>query len=446
MKKAEIFVLGGGPAGIVAALTAKKHNRDKKVILVKKQEKSLIPCGIPYIFYQLNSVNDDIMSDKSLIENDIKIIVDEVLEINSGEKEVIFKSGKKNNYDKLILATGSKPKKLDIEGSEMKGVWYVKKDYEYIRKMKEAANKSKNIAIIGGGFIGVEFADELSNINGSNITIFESSFGLLSSSFNKQYSEKIKKILTKKGVKIETNCIIKKLEKKNNQILLKYNNGQSKIDMVIISIGSIPEVELAKKIGLDMGEYGAIKVNSYQETSLRNVYAIGDCSETNCSLVNKCIPTMLASTACYEARIVANNIYNKNKNIKNNGVLSVFSTSINNHAFASVGLTESQARNNEIDYYTSSSIATNHHPGKLQKTEKIEIKLIISKENNKIIGAQVDGPESVGEIINIIALAIQKDMTIYDLELLQIATHPLLTPSPTVYPLIAAVNLIVPKE
>ena len=132
--KTDILIIGGGPAGVVAAITAKKHYPLKEVALIRKEDKSVIPCGIPYIFSRLDSVEKNIMSDQPLIDNRINLIAQEVIEIKPEQKQVLLKNKEVFDYDKLILALGSAPELISIVGEEKEGVWLVKKEFNYLQK------------------------------------------------------------------------------------------------------------------------------------------------------------------------------------------------------------------------------------------------------------------------------------------------------------------------
>ncbi len=439
MTKTDILIIGGGPAGIVAAVAAKKNNPTKKIMLVRDKEKGIIPCGIPYIFSRLDSVEKNLMPDKSLEANKVDLLIDRAVKIDTIRKILNLKSGKKINYDKLILSTGSEPILIPIKGINKKGVWLIKKDFEYLKKLRKAVLKSKNIVIIGGGFIGVELAEELSSINGLNISIIEKLDHCLITTFDKEFVIVAEEKLKQKGVKIYTKCTAEEIAGKNKAESVKLVDGRNiPADLVILSIGAKPNADLAKEAGIKIGEYGGIKVNKYMETNRKGIFAVGDCAETKCFLTKKYIPIMLASTACYEARIAAANLYKKENLIANNGTLGVFSTFVDGLIIGIAGLNEKKAKEEEFDIVVGVSKASNHHPGTLPNTQKIEVKLIFSKFSGKLLGGQIIGSESAGEMINILALAIQREMTVYDFDTLQIATHPLLTASPTVYPLIIA--------
>lgn len=445
MAKTNILIIGGGPAGIVAAVTARKNNPTKKITLVREKEKGVIPCGIPYIFDRLNSVEEDLMPDKPLEINKINLLIDKATKIDSSNKKVYFENNKQLNYDKLILATGSKSTLIPIKGIDKKGIWQIKKDFEYLKKLRQAVFKSKNIVIIGGGFIGVELAEELSKIKRLNISIIEKSEHCLSTTFDEEFTALAEEKLKEKGVKIHTNAAVEEIMGEVKVEAVKLKNKKIPADLVIISIGAKPNSDLAKEAEIKLGEHNGIKVNNYMETDIKNVFAIGDCAETRCLLTNKYIPVMLASNACHEARITAANLYKKGNLIKNEGTLAVFSTSINGLAMGATGLNEKTAKDVGLKIVVGESESPNHHPGALPNTENIKVKLIFSKSSGKLLGGQVVGPESVGEMINILALAIQKEATIYNFDTLQIATHPLLTAAPTVYPLITAAQSVLDK-
>ncbi|MBN1258836.1 FAD-dependent oxidoreductase [Candidatus Peregrinibacteria bacterium] len=441
MAKTDILIIGGGPAGIVAAVTARKNNPAKKIILVREKEKGVIPCGIPYIFNRLDSVEKDLMPDKPLEVNKINLLIDKVTRISPANKKVYFENSRQLNYDKLILASGSEPTLIPIKGIDKKGVWHIKKDFEYLKKFRKAVLQSKNIVIIGGGFIGVELAEELSAVKTLNITIVEKLEHCLITTFDEDFSIAVEEKLKEKGVKIYTNANVEDIMGKNKVEAIKLNNRKIPADLVVLSIGAKPDVNLAKEAGIKLGKCGGVKVNEYMETSCKNIFAAGDCVETRCLLTQKYIPIMLASTACHEARIAAANLYKKEKLIKNNGTLSVFSTSVNGLTIGIAGLNEKKAKEEKFDVVIGKSESPNHHPGVLPHTQNIKVKLIFSKSSGELLGGQIMGPESVGEMINILALAIQKKTTIYNFGTLQIATHPLLTAAPTVYPLITAAQL-----
>ncbi|MBU1037046.1 FAD-dependent oxidoreductase [Patescibacteria group bacterium] len=438
--KTDILIIGGGPSGIVAATTARKNYPSKQIILIRKEKQAVIPCGIPYIFYRLNSVEQNLMSDQSLSDNKINLVIGEVIEIKPREKKIIIKNGDILSYDKLILALGSEPQLIPIPGIEKRGIWLVKKDFEYLKKFRQKVLKSKKVVIIGGGFIGVEFAEELSSIKRLDISIIEKLDHCLITNFNKDFAIAAEEKLKNKGVKLFTKRTVREIGGNKEAEYVELDNGEKlPADIIILSIGAQPNIDLAKKAGIKTEEKGGIWVDEYLRTNISDVFAIGDCAQTKDFISGRNILIMLASVATTEARIVANNLYQIELVRENKGTIGVFSTYIDGLALGAVGLTEKRAKKEKIDYLIGEAEASNHHPTSLPGAEKIKVKLIFSKTSEGLLlGGEIIGPESIGEMLNILSLAIQQKVSLFDFNTWQIATHPLLTSAPTVYPIITA--------
>jgi len=187
-KKADVLIIGGGPAGLVSAITAKRYYPDKNILIIKNVINGCIPCGIPYMFWSLKNPDDNKLGLDALKKNNIEVAVDEAIKINRVTKKVTCKSGEEYEYEKLVLASGSSPIKLSIAGIEKNGIYPIYKDMNYLKAMVAKLKKAKNILVLGGGFIGVEFADEISKIDGLNVYLVEILPHLLENSFDKEFS------------------------------------------------------------------------------------------------------------------------------------------------------------------------------------------------------------------------------------------------------------------
>lgn len=449
MIKTDLLVIGGGPAGLISAVTAKKNNPEKKVLLVRAEKQGVIPCGIPYVFNRLDSVERDILPDKGLIENEIDILIEKILNIDFEGKTAKTESGEEIVFEKLILALGSKPTVPPIEGVQQEGIWFVHKNFEYLKGMREKAQEAKKIVIVGGGYIGVEFAEELSGFGDKEIILVERQGNCLGTTMDKSFSDNLKESLEKNGIEIKLNTEIQKIAKKDDSFELFLEEEESiSADMVIIAVGARPNTDLVKDSSLKIAENSSIEVDNFMKTNFDYVYAVGDCAEKKCLISGKSIPALLASTACYEARIAGSNVFKTDNLIENIGTLASFSTMIGKIAYAVTGLTENAVASyglSEEEFDSTNSDVTVgefesacHHPSALPETSPIKVKLLFRKSDKLLVGAQLMGPEEVGEMINILALGIQKKVTAFDLARMQVATHPLLTPSPTAYPLIIA--------
>ncbi|MBN1162583.1 FAD-dependent oxidoreductase [Patescibacteria group bacterium] len=435
-----VLIVGGGPAGIVSAITAKKNYPTKEVTLIRDKERVLVPCGIPYIFNRLENVEKNTMSDDYIQKNNINLTIGKVQKLNVSDKNVLLENGDVISYEKLIIATGSKPLVSNIKGADKNGVWIIEKDLDYLKKLRESViNNSKNIVIIGGGFIGVEIAEELSNIAGLDITIVERLGSCLATSFDRNFCEMAEQVLKNKGVAIKTNSSVGEIigETKVEYVVLS-SGERIPADLVILSIGARPNIELVKDSEIKTGSFGGIWVDEYMKTNVPDVFAVGDCAETRDFFTGDHVPIMLASKASMEARIAGANLYQLKLIRENKGSLNTFSTYLDGFVFGVAGLTEDKASTLGFEVVIGESVCPNHHPGTLPETHSVTSKLIFMKSSGTLLGAQVMGPENVSELINIAGLAIQNKFTAFDLEFLQVATHPLVTSAPTVYPLIDA--------
>lgn len=444
MRKTDILIIGGGPAGLITAVTARKNNLDKKIILVREYSKCVVPCGLPYIFNRLDAVEKDTMPDKAYEANKIDLVIEEATNIDTENKKVTLGNGEEINYDKLVLATGSSPAVIPIKGVKTNGVYQIKKDISYLEDLREAVLRAKNIVIIGGGFIGVELAEELSAMEGKNISIVEILEHCLIAPFDEEFAVAGEEKIKEKGVKLYLKTAVEEIMGKDEVEAVKLNNGeQIPADLVIMSVGARPNVKLAEDAGIKIVEKGGILADEFMRTNIPDVFAVGDCAETRSFFTGKSNLVMLASVACYEARIAGANLYRAPENlVKNEGTIAAFSTCLNGLVLASVGLNEKIATEENIAVAVGVSEASNHHPGTLPNTEIIKVKLVFEKPSKILIGGQVVGSENIAEMINLIAVAIQKKMTARELANLQVATHPLITAPPTAYPIIKAAEMV----
>ncbi|MCK5029649.1 MAG: FAD-dependent oxidoreductase, partial [Bacteroidales bacterium] len=175
MKKFDVIIIGGGPAGIITGVTAKKQNPEKSMLMFKEEEKGLVPCGIPYVFHLLDGVDKNVMGPKPFIDLGGEVITEKVSNVDVKSKTVKTEAGNEFGYEKLVFATGSKVVIPDfIPGYDLKNVFYIKKSYEYIKQIHEELKSKKNIVVIGGGFIGAEVAEQFALNIDKKITLIES--------------------------------------------------------------------------------------------------------------------------------------------------------------------------------------------------------------------------------------------------------------------------------
>jgi len=436
MKQYDIVIIGGGPAGFTTAVSARNTYTDKKIAVIRREEISMIPCGIPYILHSLEKIEDNILPDKPLNSKNIDIIIDEVTDRK--DHTLVLNSGEKIKYEKLVIATGSRVLIPPIKGVEKENVFCIKKDKVYLESLKKRLESKEKIIIIGGGFIGLEVADELLK-GGKKITIIERLDHLLPLAMDKEFGDMIEQGLKSAGADIVTNATVKEILGDDSATGVLLDNGKTiSGDMVILSAGYIPNVELAEKMGLQYDDHYGIIVDEYLRTSEKDVFAVGDCSAKRNCYTGEYHRIMLASTAMAEGRLVGSNLYDIKVMRKFMGVLGSFSTKIADIAVGVSGITEKDAKALGVEYVVGTAETFDRHPGKLPDASKLYVKLIFSRYSHTLLGGEVSGGNSVGEIINILSVMIQKHMTDMEIDTLQIGTHPLLTSSPIAYPIINA--------
>jgi len=434
MKKTDVLIIGGGPAGIVAGLTIKKIKPKLKVTLVKKEKGVTILCSEPYALAGIVNPKDIVFSDKKMITSaGIDLVIDEAKKIEI-KKNIVVTKKNKIKFKKLVLATGARPFVPPIPGKEMKNIFTLR-TIKDVKNIRQSLKKAKNIIIVGGGAIGIEVASLLNNKK-RKITIIELLPHLVSGAYDEDFSQDVENVLSDAGIKILTNESVKGFLGENKvKYVLTSKKRKIPADIVLLSIGVRSNIDLAKSSGIKIGKFG-IWVNKYQQTSVKNIYAIGDCAQAIDFITGKPTPSQLATTAVFQAKVAAMNIIGKK--VKYDGVVNPAVSAFECLAIGRVGLTEKQAKENGFKIIVGRAESYNRyacHPN----TCLVKIKLIFEKKTKRILGGQIiSGEHGVAQRINLLSLAIKKKMTAGNLANLNYCAHPELTPLPFAEPIVMA--------
>ncbi|BDE09122.1 MAG: FAD-dependent oxidoreductase [Lactococcus cremoris] len=421
----KILIVGGVAGGMSAATRLRRLNENAEIIVFEKGPYvSFANCGLPYY------VGGEIAEREKLIVQSAKALKNrfnlevrensEVIAIDSeGKKVTVVSNGESyvESYDKLILSPGAKPLIPQIKGLNQATNVFSLRNIPDVDKIMAylAAKESKSATIIGGGFIGLEMAENLAK-RGLSVTIVEKAPHVLPT-IDREMAAFVNEELIKNNLSVMTNRGA--VEFKNDEILL--DNGESlQSDLTILSVGIQPETSLAKSAGIKLGLRNAILVDEHYETSVKDIYAVGDAIVVKNQLGQDALIS-LASPANRQGRQVADII--SGLSIKNRGSLGTAIVRVFDLQVASTGLSEFQLRGLKINHKIV-HVTANNHAGYYPDATSIVLKLIFEPESGQIFGAQAIGKEGVDKRIDILSTAIKAKLTVFDLPELELTYAP----------------------
>lgn len=427
----KLLVVGGVASGASTVTRARRLNEEAEIILFERGEYiSFANCGLPYyIGDEIKDRDDLLVTTVELLENRFNIDVrtfSEVVDIDKEKKQVTVKKLKTGetyteSYDKLVLCPGGQPIKPPLEGIDLDTVftlWTIPDSDGIKSYIKE--KQPKSAVVIGGGFIGLEMAENLIAL-GLEVTIVEM-LDQVMPPLDYEMASIVHSHIIDHRCQLHLSDAVSSFHKQNDRTVVKTKSGaEVECDMVILSIGVRPNNELAKKAGLEMGQRGGIKTNERMVTSDPNIYAAGDVVEVTDFISGQPAMIPLAGPASKQGRIVADNVFGRKsifKGTQGSAVVKVFDMTV-----ALTGNNEKSLQRNNTPYlvsYTQSGSHAAYYPG----AQMMNFKLLFAPDDGKILGTQIVGMDGVDKRVDVIATAIRAGMTVYDLEELELAYAP----------------------
>ncbi|KEI97799.1 FAD-dependent oxidoreductase [Clostridium botulinum] len=423
------LIIGGVAGGASTAARLRRLSEEDQIIMFEKDPYvSFSNCSLPY---HLSGVVEDSNSLVLMTPEQFKAqyniearVNNEVITINRDKKEVIVKNtltGEKycENYDKLILSPGAMPIVPPIKGIENVNVFTVRNVMDIQRLSEKLKNKKvENISVIGGGFIGVEVAENLKEA-GNDVTLIEAMPHIM-----KPFDYDMAQILHKEFYDNGVNLIVKdKVSAFEKDTVVLESGRKVQAEAVIMAIGVAPDTRLAKAAGLEIGETGAIKVDQNYRTSDNDIYAVGDAIEVYHALARKTTKLPLAGPAQKEARQVADHIHGRV--VRNTGFIGSSVIKCFDYNAAATGLNEEMIEALKLDIkYEVAKVIPGDKVGLMPDCEPLHFKLIFEIPTGKVLGAQAIGKGNVDKRIDVIATAIKFGATVDDLRDLELCYAP----------------------
>lgn len=437
----DVLIVGGGPAGMMAGITAAQSWPGKRVLLVRPEADAVVPCGIPYIFGTLGGTDEDLAGRAPFLSAGGRLVVDHVVAIDRADRSAVLGRTGRVRWERLVLATGSEPVLPPIPGRELSGVFTIHKNYEYLDRLLSVDLPAvKTLAVVGGGFIGVEFAEEVRK-RGIEVRLIEQQPHPLANSFDPEVSRQVEAVLGQVGVKLHTGTGIAAFEAGDGGDRVggvRLSDGTLvPCDAALVAIGARPNTRLAEDMGLTLSRSGGVWVDGFQRSREDPaIFAVGDCAHKQDFFTRHASHAMLASQAAAEGRIAGMNLYGLRLLRANAGTIAVYASRIADLAFGVAGLTEATARALGFSVAAGSVRLPDHHPATMPGTREIHCRLLFDRVSERLLGGQVTGGATTAELLNTIAIAIQLRATATDIASLQFGSHPRLTAP--VHPVVAA--------
>ena len=426
------LIIGGVAGGATVAARLRRMDEKANIILLERGKYvSYANCGLPYY------IGDTINNREKLFVQTAKGFTDrfridirteqEVTAIRPDKKEVEIKNLSTGEtytetYDKLVLSPGAEPLRPGIEGIGSKKIFTLRNvpDTDTIKNYVNTENPKRAI-VVGGGFIGLEMAENLYDL-GIQVDVVEMANQVMAP-LDFSMAAIVHRQLTDKGVGLHLEDGVSRFEEKDGGVTVHLRSGkQIATDMVLLSIGVRPETKLAKEAGLAIGERGGIAVNDYMQTSDADIYALGDATEVKNLVTGQPSLIPLAGPANKQGRIVADNIIFGNKK-KYAGSIGTSIAKVFDLTVAATGANAKLLQRNNNPYtssYTHGASNAGYYPGAVP----MSIKILFDPENGKLLGAQIVGFNGVDKRIEMLEQVIQRGGTVYDLTELEHAYAP----------------------
>ena len=428
MKK--VLIVGGVAGGASTAARLRRLDENLEIVIFEKGGYvSFANCGLPYHIGGVIQNRESLLiqtpeSLKARFNLDVRVN-SEVVGVNEKDKKVKVKTKNgeeyEENFDFLVLAPGAKSILPVVKGIENKKIFTLRNINDMDKVKAEIKNHNvKKVTVVGGGYVGIETAENLKHL-GIDTTLIEAVPHILAS-FDSEISNILEYELINNGINLLTSEKVIEFQEDKDEVIIKLESGKSvAADMVILSIGVNPDTKFLQNSGINLGERGHILVNEKLETNIDGIYALGDSIIVKNYITNQDVAIPLAGPANRQGRIVAGNIVGRNEKYK--GSLGTAIIKIFELTGASTGLNERSLKQLNIPYekvYLHPNNHATYYPG----ATAISIKALYNKENRQILGAQAVGISGVDKFIDVMAISIKFKATIDDLTELELAYAP----------------------
>jgi NADPH-dependent 2,4-dienoyl-CoA reductase/sulfur reductase-like enzyme len=417
-----LVVIGGDAAGMSAASQARRLRSASDLSIVAFERSSYVSysaCGEPFF------VGGEIDELETLIERtperhamrDIEVrIHHEVVDIDTARREVTVRDldagrGFVEPYDELMYATGARARR-PIEGSDLRGVFELRTldDAEAIRTF--ALEGARNAVVVGGGYIGLEMAEAFQNL-GLDTALISAGHGVLERQLDIDLAARAAEMLNEAGLHIDTGHRIERLDGEDGRVVaVRCDDHVHEADIVLLGIGTEPEVELAAAAGIPLGESGAVAVDDRQHTQVEGIWSAGDCAETVHRVSGRPVNYHLGTIANKQGKIAGYNIGGRDYRFP--GVLGTAITKVHDIELARTGLTAAEASDAGFDAVATtfrSTTTANYWP----ESSDLIMKVVADRASRRLLGTQIVGGPSSGKRIDALAIAIWNEMTVDDL-------------------------------